>query len=147
MPGGGVTDCLAVMTITGILASAGDVARRSQNSQPFMIGIIKSSRMTSTGSPFSMRRIGVPGVADVVDLVSFVVEHQADGSPQIDVVFDDGDPRFHAAGPCGAAGRERQGHRERRSLAELALDGDGPPVRVDDALRNPESQSEAAVIR
>ncbi len=34
--------------------SVGDDARYLQNSQPFMSGIIRSSRMTSTGSPASI---------------------------------------------------------------------------------------------
>src|SRR5205809_864378 len=53
--------------------------------------------------------------------------------------------RYCAAAGLDRLGLSRQGHQKLRALARLALDGNGPAMRFDDATRDGQAQAGALV--
>ena len=125
----------AVMTTTGMRDSAGSLSCSSRNCQPFMPGIIRSSRMTSgrTVASRSRPRAETPFAHGIA--VTGILAQFADGLAQRFVVFDDHD---RADGHAPSGGRLECG-----PSTWPAVDTNATAHRLGKLARHPQPHAQA----
>ena len=103
---------------------------------------------THTHAPMVLYR----GLADDLEVVLVADDHREARADEL-LVVDDQNPLRHAAplgslvAPCCRTSPcDRQGERERRSAADLALDPDPPAVQLHDPLRERQAEPRALAL-